>query len=214
MARRGRRPEHGFGNDAPPPTARPRRGASRYSRRPPGKVAKTVGSLCLAMVLALGIGWFVYGTVQFTYRSGLAGTPGRVFATQCDRHRSGRSSTVSCRADFLADGVSTLVPDVTVEGDTVYPALSEHPARLHADGGTASVIGLSPAAYMLGGMFFALLPVELIGGYGLMVLVRAIRRWRGRAWTPSRALLRLPMWLALGSLAVAVAAAITGAATG
>lgn len=210
MARQ-RRPGHGFGDDVPLPTRKLRR-RSWHDSTPPGKVRKTAGVLCGVLILALGIGWFVYGTVQFTYRSGLAGTPGRVVVTECARQRDGDRVTVSCHADFVADGPGALVPGVTVEGNTVYPALSGHPARLHADGRTASVVGLSPSANMLSGIFVALLPIEVIGSYGLFLLVRMVLRWRGQVWTPSRRLAILLMWLALGSLALAVAGAITGAA--
>lgn len=162
-------------------------------RKPPGKVAKTISVLVFVALLGLAVGWFVDLTGQLSYRAGWAGTPGTLSGILCESVGTSRGRHSDCHGDFAGGGQ---VAVVTIEGDNSYSFLRGYPARLHADGQTASVTGGKTVAYVLGGMLATLAFVVLIGWFLVLGLVGFVVRRRGGVW-------RLRKWAGLTPLIAA-----------
>lgn len=213
MARTG----GGFGGDGPlPPPPKLRIRSSRRSapRKPAGPVARTFAVFGLVLMFALGVYWLVAGAVSLTYRAGWAGTPGAVRSVVCFDVGSGRNSSLQCFGDFTSTDGRVVLHDTDIEGDNDFSVLRTYPAALHADGSTVSVVGTKDVAYILCGMLFALLAVELFGCFGALVVLTAVRRRAGRPVQPSKRAGRVLLWTVGVTAVLGVAAGIVGAAAG
>jgi hypothetical protein len=218
MARARRGISSGFGDSGPlppPPKLRNRAGRSSAYRKPAGPVAKAFAVFGVVLMFALGVFWFVSGAVNLTYRAGWAGTPGVVRAVECFDVGSGRDESLQCSGYFTSTDGRVVLPDVDIEGSTDFSGLGARPAALHGDGATVSVVGAKTVAFILCGMLFALLPVELFGFLGVMIVVTAVRRWAGGPpWRQPKRMGRILLWTMVATAVSAVAAGIVGATVG
>lgn len=180
------------------------------SRKPPGRVAKTVSVLVFLVIFGFAAGGFADLTSQLPYRAGWAGTPGTLTRIVCASLSTGRSPRTRCYGDFAGGGQVALV---TVEGDNSYSLGRRYPARLHADRRTASVTGSKMVAYVLGGMLATFAFVQLIGWCMVSGLVGFVmRRRRGGVWRPARWWGLTPLIAAGVLLVSAIVSGIVGAA--
>ena len=178
-------------------------------RKPPGKVAKTFGVLIVLAFFGLAVGGFVDLTELLPYRAGWAGTAGTLSAITC-RTVGSRSPHQDCHGDF-ADGGRNVV--VSVEGDSSYSVAREYPARLHADGQSASVTSGKSVAYILGGMLAVLALVVFIGWFVVLAVVGFVMRRRlGGVWRPGKWSGMTPLFAGAGLLAAGIVSGIVGAA--
>jgi hypothetical protein len=214
MARLGRRPSHGFGDDGPLPVAPPG-GLDRRGRRrkPPGKVAIAWAVLWMLVLFGIGVGWFVTSAAALPYRAGWAGTPGVTASMDCELVGSGRDASEDCTAAFIADDGSVVVPFAHVEGQTDFTG-TRLPARLHPDGATISVVGGKTVLFTLAGMAGALMPIALIGCFGYYGISSAVRRRLGLPTRPDKRKLRMTLLTVALTGVTAVALLIAGAAVG
>lgn len=220
MARR--RGAHGsgsaFGGPEPVPVPRLNTGNSSLGRsrgrKPPGKVGKTVGALFMLAIFGLAIAGFVSATVELSYRAGWAGTPGTLSTVSCETVGSGRSESIDCDGFFQA-GSRAQPTQVSIEGSNTYPSNHSFPARLHADGQTASVVSGKTVAYILGGVFALLGAVVFMGWFfvlwivGITIRLRLGRRWQPGKWAALTPLIAGGVLLAFGIISGIVGAALS-----
>ena len=187
-----------------------RLGRSR-SRKPPGKVATTIGVLVILGMLAAVIAGFVGLTVELPYRAGWAGTPGTLSMVSCETVGSGRDEHTDCNGDFQAGSLAQLVP-VSVEGDNNLPSDRTYSARLHSDGQTVSVVSGKTIAYVLGGMFATFAFVMFFGWLAVMAIIGTVIRRRGFVqWRLGKRAALVPLITAGVFVVFGVASGIVGA---
>jgi hypothetical protein len=203
----------GARNQVPVPKLNTGNSNLRRSRRrkPPGKVAVTIGMLIFASCFAAGIAGVVSTIDELTYRAGWAGTTGTLSMVVCETEGSGRDEHTDCNAEFRT-GPEAQLTSVSVEGDNTYASDRSYSARLHSDGQTASVVGGKTVAYMLGGRLALLGFVVFIGWLVVAGIIGAvIRRRRGVTWQPGRRAALAPLVTGGVLVAFGIVSAIVGA---
>jgi hypothetical protein len=213
MARLGRQPSHGFGDDGPLPPA-PNVALNRHgrSRKPPGKLAIAWAVVWMLVLFGIGIGWFVTSAVELPYRAGWSGTPGDAWGVHCELVGTGKDASVDCSAVFTSTDGAIFAPYVAIEGHTRFAGPGSYPARLHSDGRTVSVVGAKTVLFTLAAMVGALMPIVLIGCVGYYGASSYVRRRLGLPVRPDRRKLRATLLAVAVTGVTALALVIAGAA--
>ncbi|HEX5402137.1 MAG TPA: hypothetical protein VFX16_07530 [Pseudonocardiaceae bacterium] len=214
MARLGRRPRHGFGDDGtlpPPPDVRLSNNGRR--RKPPGKLAIAWTVLWTLVLFGVSVGWFVTSAVTLPYRAGWAGTPGVASSVRCAAVGTDEDKSVDCFASFTSADGATFVPYVGIEGHTDFRD-ADHAARLHPDGRTISVVDARTVLFTLAAMAGALVPIVLLGSLGYFSSSNFVRRRLGMPMRPAKRRLKVTLLVAtvagMSALGLVIAGAVVG----
>jgi hypothetical protein len=212
MARLGRQPSYGFGDDGPlPPAPQVRLNRHGRGRKPPGKLAIAWATLWMLVLFGVGVGWLVTSAMDLPYRAGWSGTPGVATAVDCQLVGTGRDESEDCTAAFISTDDTIFVPYVAIEGHTNFTG-TQYPARLHPDGRTMSVVGGKTVLFSLAGMAGSLLPIVLLGCFGYYGITSFVRRRLGLPVRPDKRKLRATLLAVALTGVTAVALVIAGAA--
>lgn len=211
MARLGRQPSHGFGDDGPlPPAPQVRLNRHGRGRKPAGKLAIAWAAVSMLILFGVGVVPFVTSAKELPYRAGWAGTPGVATAVDCQVVGTGKDQTVDCTAAFISTDNSTFVLGA-IEGHTNF-AGTQYPARLHPDSRTISVVGAKTVLFTLAGMVGSLLPIVLLGCFGFYGITSYVRRRLGLPMRPDKRKLRATLLAVAATGVLAIALVIAGAA--